>query len=249
MSVLWERRVSGTLYQVRTAGRTLRLYTNGVFHSQYNPNRPATGSVWDLLLLSAFFYAPGELRRVLVLGVGGGAVIRQLQQFVQPELIVGVELSAVHLSIARRFFGVRGEGILLQHADAVEWLRTYRGPTFDMIVDDLFAECEGEPQRAVFADAGWVSSLGRCLNPHGMIVTNFASPLELEVSGYRTHAAHRGRFRSAFQLRTAQNHNAVGAFLGKPVGTRQLRERLKRVPSLDPRKASGLRYHIRTLAP
>ena len=51
MALLWERRVEGTLYQVRSAGRTRRLYTNGVFHSQYNPVRPVTGSVWDLLLL------------------------------------------------------------------------------------------------------------------------------------------------------------------------------------------------------
>jgi spermidine synthase len=248
MSVLWERRVNGTLYQVRGAGLTRRLYTNGVFHSQYNPERPATGSVWDLLLLSAFFYAPGELRRVLVLGVGGGAVIRQLQQFVRPEVIVGVELSAVHLAIARRFFGVRGEGVVLQQADAVEWLRDYRGPGFDMIVDDLFADSDGEPQRAVFADAGWVSRLSRCLCPNGMIVTNFASPLELEVSAYLTHSACRRRFRSAFQLSTGQNHNAVGVFLRKPADTRQLRERLKRVPELDPRKATGLRYRIRSLA-
>jgi spermidine synthase len=248
MAVLWERRVNGTLYQVRSAGRTRRLYTNGVFHSQYNPVRPATGSVWDLLLLSAFFYAPGELRRVLVLGVGGGAVIRQLQQFVRPELIVGVELSAVHLAIARRFFGVRGEGVALQQADAVDWLREYRGPGFDMIVDDLFADCDGEPQRAVFPDASWVRRLSDCLVRHGMIVTNFASPLELEVSAYLTHRACRRRFRSAFQLSTAQNHNAVGVFLKKPAAARQLRERLKRVPALDPRKARGLRYRIRSLA-
>jgi spermidine synthase len=247
MSVLWERRVSGTLYQVRTAGRTLRLYTNGVFHSQYNPDRPTTGSVWDLLLLAAFFYAPGELRRVLVLGVGGGAVIRQLQQFVQPELIVGVELSAVHLSIARRFFGVQGEGVVLQQADALAWLRDYRGPGFDMIVDDLFADADGEPQRAVFADNDWVSSLSRRLSAHGMIVSNFASSLELDVSAYRTHAGCRRRFQSAFHLSTVQNYNAVGAFLKKSVGTRQLRERLKRIPALDPRKAAGLRYRIRTL--
>jgi spermidine synthase len=235
------------LYQVRSAGRTLRLYTNGVLHSQYNPARPATGSVWDLLLLPAFFYAPGELRRVLVLGVGGGAVIRQLQQFVQPELIVGVELSAVHLSIARRFFGVQGEGVVLQQADAVEWLRAYRGPAFDMLVDDLFADCDGEPQRAVFADAGWVSSLSRCLNPHGMIVSNFASTPELEVSAYLTQAACRRRFRSAFHLSTPQVYNAVGAFLKQPATTRQLRERLKRLPALDPRKATGFRYRIRRL--
>jgi spermidine synthase len=247
MALLWERRVAGTLYQVRNAGRTLRLYTNGVFHSQYNPGRPVTGSVWDLLLLPAFFFAPGELRRVLVLGVGGGAVIRQLQRFAGPELITGVELSAVHLSVARRFFGVRGRSVSLVQADAVDWVRRYRGPRFDMIVDDLFADFDGEPQRAVFADAAWVGSLLDCLAPQGVIVSNFTSAPELEVSAYRLDPACRTRFRAAFQLSTAQNHNAVGAFLAREANVRRLRRRVQAVSELDPRRTQGLHYCIRTL--
>jgi spermidine synthase len=247
MGLLWERRVGATLYQVRNAGRSLRLYTNGVFHSQYNPDRPVTGSVWDLLLLPAFFYAPGELRRVLVLGVGGGAVIRQLQRFVQPEHITGVELSAVHLSLARRFFGVRGRRVRLEQADAVDWLRDYRGPAFDMIVDDLFGDFDGEPQRAVHADAAWVDSLLACLAPQGMIVSNFTSLPELETSAFRLDPACRARFSAAFQLGTAQNHNAVGVFLTRPATTRRLRSRIQAVPELDPRRRRGLKYRIRAL--
>jgi spermidine synthase len=248
MGLLWERRVGATLYQVRNAGRTVRLYTNGVFHSQYNPQRPVTGSVWDLLLLPAFFYAPGELKRVLVLGVGGGAVIRQLQRFVQPESVTGVESSAVHLSVARRFFGVRGRRVHLERADAVDWLRRYRGPAFDMIVDDLFADSDGQPQRAVFADSHWVNRLLGCLAPQGVIVSNFTSVPELEVSAYRADAACRRRFRAAFQLSTAQNQNAVGAFLVRPATTTQLRRRLQAVAPLDPRRKHGLKFRIRTLA-
>jgi spermidine synthase len=247
MALVWERRDSGTLYQVRSAGRTLRLYTNGVFHSQYNPDRPVTGSVWDLLLLPAFFYAPAELRRVLVLGVGGGAVIRQLQRFVRPESVTGVELSAVHLSVARRFFGVRGRSVRLEQADAVDWLRRYRGPRFDMIVDDLFAGVDGEPQRSVEADGGWVGKLLGCLAPQGMIVSNFTSPLELDASAYRSDAGFRKHFRAAFLLSTAQNYNAVGVFLTRPATTRLLRCRVQAVPQLDPRRKHGLQYCIRTL--
>lgn len=75
MAVLWEKHVDGVRYQVRAAGRTRRFYTDGVFHSQYNPLNPVTGHVWDLLMIPAFFYATGSVGRVLVLGVGGGAVI------------------------------------------------------------------------------------------------------------------------------------------------------------------------------
>ena len=49
MAIVWQDTRDGTHYQVRTAGKTLRLYTDGVLHSQYNPVKRLTGSVWDLL--------------------------------------------------------------------------------------------------------------------------------------------------------------------------------------------------------
>jgi spermidine synthase len=248
MSIVWQKYADGVDYQVRSAGRTLRLYTNGVFHSQYNPARPVTGSVWDLLLLPAFFYQPGELRRILVLGVGGGAVIQNLRRFVQPQQIVGVELNPVHLSVAERFFGVHGDDVQLVEADAIEWVRQYHGPAFDLIIDDLFGEVGGEPQRAIFADSQWVRSLLAMLTGDGIIVSNFASQLELGVSAYVAQPACRNRFVSGFSLTTSQNYNNVGAFLRRPASTRQLRERLTEIPELNPRRRSnGLTYRIRTL--
>jgi len=248
VSILWEKDVGSTNYQLRQAGNSLRLYTNGVFHSQYNPGRPVTGSVWDLLFLPAFFYPPGSIRRVLVLGVGGGAVIQQLRRFIQPDSIVGIELNATHLYLAKRFFGVKGNDVELVRADAVDWVNQYRGPVFDIVVDDLFGHVDGKTQRSVFADPAWVSSLSRCLSSDGMIVCNFTSRLELMVSAYLSHSTLSKSFHSAFYLGTARNYNAVGAFLKKPATTRQLRDRLKRIPQLDPRRPSSrLNYSIRTL--
>ncbi|QKQ25565.1 hypothetical protein [Candidatus Reidiella endopervernicosa] len=58
MALLWYRKEGESRYEVRSAGATRRLYTNGVFHSQYNPNRPISGSVWGLLMLPALYYPP-----------------------------------------------------------------------------------------------------------------------------------------------------------------------------------------------
>jgi hypothetical protein len=247
MSLLWERREQGELYQVRQAGRSLRLYTNGVFHSQYSPLRPVTGSVWDLLWIPAFFYPAGRLRRILILGVGGGAVIRQLRQFIRPEKMVGVELNRVHLTVARRFFGVAGPDVELQHAEAVAWMQAYRGEPFDMIIDDLFGDYAGEPQRAVYAGEEWAGCLTRHLGKEGLLVSNFTSRLELLASAYLQQGGVACGFRSAFSLSTRQNYNAVGVFLRIPAGTRSLRQRLRQQPGLDPRTAHGLRYRICTL--
>lgn len=248
MALLWMKTEGDTRYEVRNAGSTLRLYTNGVFHSQFNPKHPVTGSVWDLLLLPAFFVPAENIRRVLVLGVGGGAVIRQLEHFLKPDQIVGVELNPVHLEVAEEFFGVTGESVELYQADAAHWMRRYRGEPFDMIIDDLYGEEGGEPVRGVAADSRWVRLLHKHLARDGVLVSNFVSSEELRSAAYLSDEKIKLRFASAFRFTTPLYENVVGAFLRTPSSSQFLREQLKQIPLLDPgRKSSRLRYTIRSL--
>ena len=248
MALVWQSKRSGVNYEVRSAGKTLRLYTDGVFHSQYNPGQPLTGHVWDLLMLPAFFYPGQRPKRVLVLGVGGGAVIHQLLHFVQPEQVVGIELNPHHVSIARRFFGLKHSSIKLVTADAIDWLKQYRGEKFDMIIDDLFAEKEGEPVAVTDANRSWFSIMLKHLNKEGVIVRNFIDKQALLESAPLTNEAIARRFDSIFQLTSFFNENHVGVFLRKQSTSAGLRNHLKQVPGLNPSlKTSKLRYRIRKL--
>ena len=113
------------------------------------------------------------MRRVLLLGLGGGAVGRQLQHFFPGVEITGVELDAVHLSVARRFFGLSGPRVRLVQADARHFVAGHRGPGFDCVIDDLFGGHAGEPVRAVAFDRDWRRALARLLAPDGVLVANF----------------------------------------------------------------------------
>ncbi|MEN8169321.1 MAG: fused MFS/spermidine synthase [Pseudomonadota bacterium] len=248
MALLWSKQDGDTRYEVRSAGNTRRLYTNGVFHSQYNSRQPVTGSVWDLLLLPAFFLPPDTVRRVLVLGVGGGAVIRQLNHFFSPQQIVGVELNPVHLKVAREFFEVEQENVELYQDDARWWLKRYRGDPFDVIIDDIFTDADGEPQRAVAADGPWMRGLLKHLAPEGVLVCNFGSPQELSECACFWQPSIARRFEAVFQLTTPLYENAIGAFVRQPASSAVLRERLRDVPGLNPdHKSSKLNYRIRKL--
>lgn len=247
VAILWHRQDGDTRYEVRTAGNTRRLYTNGVFHSQYNPGHPVTGSVWDLLMLPAFF-RPQQVRRVLMLGVGGGAVIRQLNHFLEPKLIVGVELNPVHLEVARQFFEVEAANVELHQADAIWWMRQYRGERFDLIIDDLFSDNDGEPQRAIAADGPWMRRLLKHLSPQGTLVINFGSPQELKACGWFDDAAVYSKFPAAFGLTTPLYENAIGAFLRQPAQGHELRQNLSAWPDLDSSKrCCRLSYTMRRL--
>ncbi|SMF29739.1 hypothetical protein [Pseudobacteriovorax antillogorgiicola] len=246
MAVIWQKQTSHKLYEVRTAGASKRLYTNGVLHTQYNPKSLMTGSVWDLLTLGGFFVPEGRLRRILVLGVGGGAALHQLNQLFSPDEIVGVELNRIHLTIGRRFFGLNQAPYLLVQDDAQAWIENYKGQPFDLIIDDMFGENYGEPFRVAKADQRWFGILMDRLSPEGALVLNFA-----ETEDFNSCVATQGRvpgLNSGFRLSTGNCENIVGIYSRTSSSTSELRKRLREFPMLDTRRAScKLKYNIRTL--
>ena len=248
MAILWQKNLDGTRYEVRTAGKTRRLYTNGVFHSQFHPTRATTGGIWDLLMLPALFYPPKKIQRVLVLGVGGGAVIRQLHRFIEPAEIVGVELNPVHLEVAQRFFGVDKTMAQLHQADAIQWVRDYEGPKFDMIIEDLFGEEEGEPVRAVAADINWCRCLGKLLTREGMLVMNYIDLPEMRHSECLSRQNLSRTFKAAFQFTLPLYENVIVALLKTAADSRILHTNLEKQTTLSSMwQSEALNFRVRRL--
>lgn len=205
----------------------MRLYRNGVFHSQFNSRNPISATPWSLLLLPAYFRKPGAIRRALVLGVGGGAVVRLLQHCVQPEEIVGVEVDPVHISIARRFFGVKPHVADLVHADAVDWLGRYRGPKFDLIIDDLYGESAGEPVRVVPSDRRWLSLLTKHLSTDGVLVINFIDTKAHTEASRLLIKQVSNSVDAGFRLTLPAYENRIGAFVNQRLAANPLRRSLR----------------------
>ncbi|MEX2516738.1 MAG: methyltransferase domain-containing protein [Gammaproteobacteria bacterium] len=251
MAIIWQAYDAGIHYQVRSAGRTRRLYANGICHTEWHPERALTRSIWDLLMLPALLMPAGTIRRVLVLGVGGGSVIHLLRRHIQPEHIDGVELSRMHLKLARQFFGLReSKQLRLYAADAGQWLSEYRGSKFDLIIDDLFLEESSEAVRAIDADTGWFRLLLKNLQPEGILSINFADYNDVKQSGWATDKRMAGNFPAVFGLRTPYLDNVVGAFCRVPVQAGALRQHISGIPALA--KAAGnkqLRYRLSRLTP
>ena len=245
MAILWQKMIKNTRYEVRTAGQTRRLYTDGVFHSQYNSEHEVTGGVWDVLMLPAFFYPAESIQRVLVLGVGGGAVIHLLHRYIKPAEIIGVELNPVHIMLAKRYFGITNKLAKLVQADAIKWLEEYSGPPFDLIIEDLFGEEDGEPVHVAKANKAWFEKLNSHLSPEGVLVMNFISTKDLKNSAGISYKKTAGLFKSSFQFTLTHYINAVGAFLKKPATSQMLRQRIKEIDEL--KKSKKLDFHIRKL--
>ena len=226
MAVIWEKIINGKKYEVRSAGQTRRLYTDGVFHSQYNSRYSLTGNVWDLISLPSFFLERSQIRRILVLGVGGGAVIRQLRGWFPECHVTGIELDKTHLYIARRFFSLEHKNIDLIEADALQWVSNFRGLSFDIIIDDLFSEVDGEPERVVAAGKKWVSELSRILAPNGMLIINFISSKEFRASAFFNNQHLQNKYSQVFRFMTPLYENDIGVFLQKKSSVNEWRRHI-----------------------
>ena len=226
MATLWEHDEGGTHYSVRQSGASIRLYSNKVFHTQWNPNKPIAGGVWDCLSLPVLYRPIDSTPRILLLGVGGGAVIRQLQLLTGFSEMVAVEIDAQHLDIARRWFGVEDSRVSLVHADAIQWLANYNGPPFDLIIDDLFGHDEGEPLRACQLTSLWTDLLRSHLVSEGLLVVNCVNSKELKQALL---ALADSGFRYGYRWSLQAYENAIGVLSNTPVHAREWSRHLETV--------------------
>ena len=155
-------------------------------------------------------------------------------------------MNPYHIHVARRYFHVQQNNVNLVRADAVQWVKDYNGEKFDLIVDDLFGDHDGEPVRAVAADSHWFRKLNRLLSKDGVLVTNFVSNRQMKQSAYFTDEKISHLFGSVFQFMAPQYENVIGVFFKPEFTQRHLKQNLMMIPQLDPRlKSCRLRYTVR----
>ncbi|CAI8320218.1 MAG: Polyamine aminopropyltransferase [Opitutia bacterium UBA7350] len=227
MAILWQYSTGEDYYEVRSAGSSVRLYRNGVHHSQWNPKRPLAGSVWDLLALPALHRTTEGIETACILGFGAGAAAGVLGVAAGIKQIVGVELDPLHLSVADGFFGCSA-GVELVTGDAVEWVRTHsKEGSYDLIIDDLYGELDGEPVRYAPLDDVWFGEMVELLRPGGMLVLNLIEPDKVPHLPPMRNAELGARFpyRKVFWLEGYENR--VVAFSERPLKAENFRARLR----------------------
>lgn len=224
MSVIWSKKKGGMRYEIRKAGRSLRLYTNGIFHSQWNPGAPLAGNLWDLLAIPAFLLTYTDQRPfdAAILGVGGGAVINQLCHFFAMNRLDGVDLDGEHLRLAKRFFGVNHKNVHLVQQNASTWVECAlnQNKRYKYVVEDIFCDSlvNGlvEPIRAIEASSEWMKSLSGLLTEDGILVMNFESAHQCKRSDAVSWAKE-NEFSRMFILSRPMYHNAMAVFCKQPL--------------------------------
>src|SRR5437870_9059279 len=75
-------------------------------HSVYDPTATYTNAYWDDVLLSRYVGSGRSPKRVAVVGLAGGTIVRQLGEFIGPVAVDGVELDPKIVDVGRKYFAM-----------------------------------------------------------------------------------------------------------------------------------------------
>ncbi len=249
MAVVWQTSKQGVNYQVRRAGNSVRLYTGGVFHSQWNASRPLAGHLWDVLFLPVLFCpnAP-RLDRVLVLGVGGGAVINALNHLLTVKHITGVDFDPLHLRIAKKHFLQNPKNVRLVECDAQAFVVRDTKATYDFIIEDLFCgapDDSSEAIRPIAVDVEWLQALNEKLIAQGVLAINFEDEAQMR-SALRPKVYKAAGFQNRAFFRHPRYENVIAVlFKGEWKNTERFSENLQSLCAAFPAAATrDLRYQL-----
>ncbi|MGQ9366274.1 fused MFS/spermidine synthase [Azospirillum sp. ST 5-10] len=162
-----------TIY-VREDAAEVRLHLNALWavQSRLRKDGGPTGMYYDLFAAGP---ALAEGRRVLVLGLAGGVAATQIARAWPDAEVVGVELDAAVVEVARERFGLDGVRVVVD--DARRYVER-AGPVYDVIVVDLYATAI-IPFFA--ATREFFAALGARLAPGGAVMMNVAAPADRDA--------------------------------------------------------------------
>jgi spermidine synthase len=196
--------------------------------SRVNLSAPHTlVSPYAHAMFASYLYRP-DPRRVLIVGLGGGAMVRFLTHH-EPQLrIDAVEIDPVVVRLADQYFGVRSGGHVQVHtADAVAFVEAVSEP-YDLILMDAFLRPSGDtdtvgvPTR--LKTLAFLDRLKRALTPGGVAAFNINEHETMadDIAAVRTTFGQAAVYRSP----PAKNKVVIAVNGGLP-GEQELRGRIE----------------------
>jgi len=139
------------------------------------------GTLFRFSLIDLFSIGPAirPVKNLLILGMSGGASVRQFQQFFPEIKIDAVEIDPKIIEIAQKSFGIKeSDGLSIFEADARPFLAK-SDKKYDMVEIDLF---QGNPYIPFYVvTREFFQSVLAHLNDQGLIMMNIFAPGQQEI--------------------------------------------------------------------
>lgn len=155
----------------RRVGERVDLDVEGATFATWHPRHLLTGYSWDALTAACLLHEGGPPKRVLLLGLGGGTMLRQLKALV-PELVaVAVEIDALVVDLARKHMELDKLGAEIVIDDAYAFIER-SSERFDVVVDDLFLTGTHDVERSAIPEGHVLERMCALLEPGGAFAAN-----------------------------------------------------------------------------
>lgn len=164
----------------------------GAIHAWWGRSHFLTGLAWDNIAAGILSH-PGEIRSVLMLGLGGGTSLRTLRHLLPDISLTAVEIDPDIIALAREYMHLDETGAEIITADAYHWLRTNRR-RFDVIFDDVYGVTAKDVARPSALTDSILRDIRRGLEKEGIVGVN----LVLGPGHRRMQTAFRRRLGAAF---------------------------------------------------
>jgi spermidine synthase len=189
-------RVSSPFNEVvaRLVGERVDLDVEGATFATWHPTQLLSGYSWDALAAGCLLRAAGPPKSVLLLGLGGGTMLRQLRALLPDARFVAVEIDAEIVRLARRHMELDEIGVEVIVGDAYAYLDSC-GERFDVVIDDLFLTGAMDVERSAVPE-GHVLKRTRAVTARGGIVL---ANLITDAGHLHVRRAARAAFKKSFR--------------------------------------------------
>lgn len=153
----------GSILVLRKRGITMMCHGIGTIYSVSNDDDYYTNNYWDLFTpLPGLFAKP----RVLMIGLGGGTISRQITAFYKDASIDAVEIDRCVAELASKHFDMGDANVIV--ADGAEFVKR-AGSHYDLIILDAF---EGSKVPEAFVNREFFEDAYKILSEDGMLAIN-----------------------------------------------------------------------------
>jgi spermidine synthase len=143
--LITERESVYNYIQVVQVGEETQLILNeGIgIHSIYNPHSILTQGYWDNFMIAPYFNNPpftqNQVRKVAVIGLGGGTAVREFTAAYGPIPIDGVEIDGTIVNLGRQYFHMNEPNLHVIVQDGRYFLQT-SSQKYDVIAIDAYQQ-------------------------------------------------------------------------------------------------------------
>ena len=197
---------------VASADGTIDFDVIGATHATWHPTRLLTGHAWDAITAGTLMH-PGHPASLLLLGLGGGTVLRQIRHFLPHIHLTAIEIDPEMIRLASVYMELERLQPEVIAGDAFDFL-AHDTRKYDIIIDDLYRCGEQDVERPGNVNRAYVTDLKDRLCPGGVLVMNFVLGRGHQQPHRRARDAFTQIFGSVRAVRPPLSHNE--ALVGTP---------------------------------